>query len=293
MIHLAQFPAPVRILAFLLLLLLLWLPFVGLAYWLLEDPNTISLMVMPILFSEFIVLLQVWGQRVYHHLHPLQHYGLTRTRQNGLELLQGLSMGLISLLSLFLSQSWLGWLSWQPLHPRILQFVLEGLIIALGFGLGEELIFRGWLLDELQRDYQFTIALWLDSLIFACLHFIRPLDEILQTSPQFFGLFVLGLILVWAKRGSGDRLGLPMGLHAGFVWGFYMINVGQLVNYTNRVPAWVTGINQNPLAGIMGLLFLSALAIWMRRRSRQKSTLKTVPTVHNNDQSPDSPTTNR
>jgi uncharacterized protein len=264
-----QFPAPVRILAFLLLLLLLWLPFVGLAYWLLDDPNTISLMVMPILFGEFILLLRFWGQRVYHRLHPLHCYGLIRTHQNGLELLQGLSISLISLFSLFLTQSWLGWLNWQPWHPPVLQFILEGFIIALGFGLGEELIFRGWLLDELQRDYTPTMALWLDSLVFAGLHFIRPLNEILQTSPQFLGLFILGLILVWAKRGSGDRLGLPIGLHAGFVWGFYIINVGQLVNYTNRVPAWVTGINQNPLAGIMGLLFLSALAIYMKRRLHQ------------------------
>jgi len=29
---------------------------------------------------------------------------------------------------------------------------------------------------------------------------------------------------------------LPIGLHSGLVWGYYIINVGQLVEYSGQVP---------------------------------------------------------
>ena len=84
------------------------------------------------------------------------------------------------------------------------------------------------------------------------------------------GLLLLGLTLVWAKRAGGGRLGLPIGLHAGFVWGNYIINVGQLVKYSGQVPDWITGVNRNPLAGVTGLLFLGAIALGMSRMARTK-----------------------
>jgi hypothetical protein len=60
-----------------------------------------------------------------------------------------------------------------------------------------------------------------------------------------------------------------MGLHAGLVGGYYIVNVGQLMQYSGQVPEWVTGIDGNPLAGLMGLGFLSLLAIAMKRRLNQ------------------------
>ena len=76
------------------------------------------------------------------------------------------------------------------------------------------------------------------------------------------------LKLVLKGEASKNRLGLS-GLHAGLVWGYYIINVGELVRYSGSVPDWVTGINGNPLAGAIGLLFLSVLAVGMRQMSEQ------------------------
>ncbi|NJN85599.1 MAG: CPBP family intramembrane metalloprotease [Leptolyngbyaceae cyanobacterium SL_7_1] len=256
-------PVLIRIGCFLALLLLLWLPIAIPAYWLLSDSNTIALITMPVLFVEFIGLLRWWGRRIYRQPYPLHGYGLQLNYRNGYELLQGLILGTIVLVVLFLVEGWLGWLRWQP-AVGLGRIGLEGLLISRGWGVGEELIFRGWLLDELQRDYSTRSALWLSSLLFAALHFLKPLPEIIRTSPQFFGLVLLGLTLVWAKRRTCARLGLPIGLHAGLVWGFYLINVGNLIHYTDRVPAWVTGIDGNPLAGMAGLIVLGGLAHWMR-----------------------------
>jgi hypothetical protein len=266
--RLSHFPFPLRVGAFLLALAVLWLPLAGILSATIQDANTLTILAMSLLFIEFVVLVQVWGRQVYRDSKILRRYGLARSRLNGLELLQGLGIGLISLFSMFVLQGLLGWSVWQPTSTALPRFVLEGGLVGLGVGLAEELLFRGWLTDELERDYSPTITLWASSITFAVLHFIKPLDEVLHTLPQFWGLLLLGLTLALAKRGSQGRLGLPMGLHGGLVWGYYIVNVGALVSYTEDVPTWLTGINQNPLAGGVGLLFLAGLAVYMWRRSQ-------------------------
>lgn len=256
-----------RLGVFLSTLAVLWLPYVAIVYQLVDDANTISLLVMPVLFLELLALIYVWGRRVYQIPQIFYHYGLERSRPFFLELLQGLGTGVVSLVSVFLLQTILGWAEWQVPSDRLALTLLEGLLVALGFALAEETIFRGWLLDELQRDYTQPVALWANAIAFAGLHFIRPIDEIVKTLPQFGGLLLLGLTLVWAKRAT-SRLGWSMGFHAGLIWGYYLINVGQLVRHLGTVPEWVTGIGDNPLAGAVGIVVMSSLALWMRQRSR-------------------------
>jgi len=265
----ARFPAPARLGVFVGLLLLVWLPVALPLYRWLGIGNTGSTVTIVILYLEFLGLLQIWGRGVYRRPQPLRAYGLDFSRRNLQALLVGLGVGCLSLAGLFGLETLLGWIIWQPPALSLWRTLGEGLIVALGVGLAEELVFRGWLLDELERDYRPTSALWISSLLFALLHFIRPLAMVLQTWPQFLGLVLLGLLLVSAKRWARGRLGLPIGLHAGLVWGNYVLTVANLVAYSGQVPAWVTGINRNPLAGAMGLLFLLGLLLsfgWLRRR---------------------------
>ena len=229
---------------------------------------------MPLLYGEFVLLLRFWGKQVYRQPQILRRYGLERTRRNGRELLKGLSIGLLLTLSLFALEGLLGWFVWQRPTLFLPKLIVEGLLVALGLGLTEELLFRGWLLDELQRDYLPTTVLWASSFVYALLHFIKPWAEILRIWSGFPGLLLLGLTLVWAKRSCSGRIGLPIGLHAGLVWGYYIINVGQLVRFSGHVPDWITGVDRNPLAGIMGLTFLGVIAFWMKRQSIQNSKSK-------------------
>lgn len=265
----ASYPAFIRLGLFLLTLLLLWIPIATPIYAWGGDANTITILTMGLLFVAFLVWLQFWGRLVYQQTNLLKTYGLSVSRRNSLELLKGLDIGLLLTLTLFFVEGKLGWLVWQN-SDQLPRVILEGLITALGVGFAEELVFRGWLLDELERDYSRKVSLWISSGLYALLHFIKPLPEAIRTFPQFPALLLLGLTLVWAKRGSRGRLGLPIGLHAGLVWGYYIINVGQLVRYSDRVPPWIIGIDGNPLAGLMGLMFLGAIAFafWRSQRGR-------------------------
>ncbi|MBD6617551.1 CPBP family intramembrane metalloprotease [Komarekiella sp. 'clone 1'] len=267
LVRLTQSPAPIRLGCFIVILLLLWLPLAAPIYLLVRDSNLVSILTIVLLYVQFIVLLKLWSRYIYKQPQILRHYGLEFTRINGVDLLRGLAMGLINILILFGIQGFLGWLVWQQPKVFLLKVILEGLIVGLGIGFAEELLFRGWLLNELEQDYSPPVALWTDALAFAALHFIKPLEAIINTLPQFPALVVLGLTQVWGKRWRRGRLGLPIGLHGGFVWGYYIINVGELTKYSGKVPDWVTGVNNNPLQGLMGVLLMSVLALWIRGRS--------------------------
>ncbi|MFM7406974.1 MAG: lysostaphin resistance A-like protein [Cuspidothrix sp.] len=267
----AEIPAPVRVGCFLLCLLILWLPLAIPIYWLVEDTNLESILTLVILYVEFIFLLNIWGKQVYQQPRIFSDYGLEFTRLNGVELLRGLAIGLTCVLVLFGLEGVLGWLIWQQPKVFFVKIVLEGLLVSLGVGFAEELLFRGWLLDELQRDYKFNIAIWIDAVLFAVAHFIKPLEAIIHTLPQFPALVLLGLTQVWGKQWRRGRLGLPIGLHSGLVWGYYIINVGQLIKYSSQVPNWVTGVNNNPLQGVMGVVFMGGLAWWMGSKQQVKT----------------------
>jgi membrane protease YdiL (CAAX protease family) len=263
--NLAHRPTPIRIGLFLLMLLAVWLPVKFPIEWVISvfygatdaARNLASIVTLVILYLEFIGLVRFWSRAVYHE-NLFKMYGLRQPRQTIRDLLQGLAIGLGSLMLMFLLQGLLGLVQWQTPQSSFPRILLEGGVMAIAVGFAEELLFRGWLLNELDRDYSPRISLGVSSLIFAIVH---------GTRPQFFALVLLGMTLVWAKRGTEGRLGRSIGLHAGLVWGYYLVNVGQLVNYTHQAPEWVTGIDRNPLAGLIGILALSAIALGLKKAS--------------------------
>lgn len=264
-----RYPAPLRLIVFALILIVLWLPIAVPAHLFIRDQNLASIITLLVLYAEFLWLVRQWGRFVHQEPRILNHYGLEWSRRNGVELLAGLAIAVASVLLLIGLQTILGWVAWKAGSANLARIILEGLLVSLALGFAEELLFRGWILDELQRDYIPTVVLWTDAVIFAALH-LRVLT--------FPALVLLGVALVWAKRSRGewqlgwrrDRLGLPIGLHAGLVWSNYILEVGQLITYTGRVPAWITGIDRNPLQGLMGLVLLGSLAVGMWRFARSQ-----------------------
>ena len=266
----ANYPVPLRLGIFIIFLLILWLPIAIPLYLLLQDdPNLTTIVTMAILYLEFIGLLFVWNKKVYKIKFWWRDYGLVFTRKNGIELLNSLSLGLFFTFGLFIIEAIFGWVKFVQPGANFTRIIFEGLLSALGLGLAEELVFRGWLLEELKKGYSRNIVVVTNGLIFAILHFIRPIGEVIRTFPQFPALFLLGVTLVWAKIGHSNRLGICIGLHGGLVWGYYIINVGKIIDYTGQVSPLVTGIDNNPLAGIMGLIGLGLLSLLMRRKNDQ------------------------
>lgn len=222
------------------------------------------------LFLLFAVLLPVWGRRVHGLKHPWHRFGVVRRSPWWKHWLSAFIAGAGGVGLLYGLQIGLGWGRWVPPAGEVwVTNAFIGLLIGAGVGIAEELMFRGWWLFELEQDYPPPVALWLNAVFFAIAHYLRPLSTLVDTWPQFFGLLLLGLTLVWARRipvyiglpeGTTTTLAFAAGLHGGLVWAYYQVDVGDLVLTTDQVPAWVTGIGGNPLAGGLGLLLLGSIA---------------------------------
>lgn len=264
--HLSQvknLSTPLRLGLFTLTLLIIWLPFLITIHLLIgqSDPNLTTILTMGILFVIFLFLVKFWGNKVYNNPRIFSSYGLVFSRTNLVYLIQGLVIGFSANWLLFLVKFLLGWVSFQTPSTAIIPLVIEGFISAMGIALAEELLFRGWLFFEIERDSSPVVATHWSSLIFALLHFIKPPSEIIRTFVTFPALIILGYTLAIAKRSHKNLLGIPIGIHGGLVWGYYVVNVGEMVNYNDNIPQWITGIDRNPIAGIMGISFLSVLLV--------------------------------
>ncbi len=277
--RLNSYKAPIRIVLFLLTLLIIWLPIAAPMHLIFGESVGVALTIL--LYSEFLGLIWFWGRKIAKYTHPFRYYGLFFTVENGRDFLFGLALGSATLIIFLWLQVSLGWQSiqtvdWQNSLPaRLLPAIgvyfvdwqgaiAPGLLTSVGVAFAEEMLFRGWLLSELERDYSKKTALISASLVFAVLHFIKPLNVILATWSQFIGLVMLSVALVMARRRCNGRLGVAIGLHGGLIWCYYIVNTTHLLQPTGTVPEWVTGINGNPIAGVMGIIFLSAIAIGFR-----------------------------
>lgn len=278
----ARLTAWLRIGLFLVLLALVWLPFGALVYlpgaWF-NGSNSAEIAVLALLYIGFLLGLPHWGKSIHGWRYPFRQCGLLLQTQTGCDLLLAFVIGVFGVFGLFGIETLLGWAMPSAPSERLGRFIFEGLLMALAVGFAEEMLFRGWVLAELEKDYGSTSALMMNAVFFAATHFIKPWPEIVRTFPQFLGLVLLGMALVWARRSptgkAGDRtsrLGYPIGLHAGLIWGYYIINVGGLSEYTSRAPEWVTGIDRNPLAGLMGLILLGLIARGFAKTAQTKTT---------------------
>jgi uncharacterized protein len=231
--------------------------------------NLLNILVNGGLGGMFLLLLPWWNRAVYGRAQPFKFFGLVGSQRNFWGFLQGWGMGFSSLLLLYFIQGLLGLVEWQPVKIPWGELIGGGLLSSVGVGFIEEMVFRGWILTELEADYSPSVSLWSSALLFAITHFIKPLPVMLAMFPQFPGLTVLGLLLVWAKRSQQNLLGVSIGLHAGIVGVVYLMDVGKMVKYTDRLPIWITG-GGTPAAGVMGIIGLMSLASFFAP-SRQKS----------------------
>ncbi len=223
--------------------------------------------------SLYLVLLLViwgWGRCVRQYPAPLRAYGWhwsTKDSNWGL----GIAIAVISMGIFYGIEALLGWVTFS-LEPHPWHWIwLNGLLLGAGVAFLEELVFRGWLWTELRWTCGLSPTLIYSSVIFAALHFLKPLDVILATWPQFPGLILLGWVL-----GQGRSLGhapkgtltAPIALHGAWVCAVTVNQSAGIVTATGAVPEWITGIGGNPLAGVMGFGLLAGVGYLVRGLGR-------------------------
>ena len=249
-----------------ILSIILFMPFLYLLGWLLANPliligvekAKISLIGTIITFLLFVISMPKWFELRWGLNDTWILLGINKNNNKSeqyLFFLKGLLYAII-LLSLILipiiSNEWGNWLG--RLSPEIL---LNSLLLIIGIGFAEELIFRGWLLEELKNQYGFKKALIFHSLIFSIVHvgFDMPFWQMISI---LFGLFLLGIVLSLIRVKDDNSLWGCAGLHGGLVGIWFLLNNG-LIEISKDAPMWLVGpgnTNTNPLGGLYGISLL-------------------------------------
>ena len=162
-----------------------------------------------------------------------------------------------------------GWGSWIGiLSPQIL---LNAILLLIGIGFAEELIFRGWLFEELRNQFGFKKALVSQAFLFSFVHigFDMPFMQMISI---LFGLFLLGILLSLIRLNDDNSLWGCIGMHGGLVGLWFVVNNG-LIDISNDAPIWLVGpgnINSNPLGGFYGIniLFFLIFIIFVNVRKK-------------------------
>jgi len=238
------------------------------------DKENISLIGTIITFLIFVISLPKWFEVRWKLNNVWKLVGIKKRNRNmkpSFYFLKGLLVS-VSLLSailipifLFKDGIWLGEIS--------IDILINSLFLIFGVGFAEELIFRGWLLEELKIQFGLKKALIFQSLIFSVVHigFNLPLWQMIGILS---GLFLLGIFLAFVRIKNNNSLWGCIGLHGGLVGGWFLVNNG-LFEISKDVPIWLVGpgnINTNPLGGFWGislLFFLCFLYFFILKKNQK------------------------
>ena len=265
-----------------LLLQPFWLPtvlFIPLLYalgWLAAVPLTllglpaerVSLTGTVLSFVLFLALMHRWVAVRWSAEKPWAALGICRSNPQeqpapAAALLKGLliAVGLLTLITSIVLIG--GWGNWRG--EMSATQLTNAVLLCLGVGFAEELIFRGWLWAELNQMLGSRRGAVAQASIFSLVH-TRFNVGLGAMSGLLIGLFLLGMVLSRQRQAELWSLWGCIGLHGGLVAGWFLLQSGLLQLSTNA-PAWLVGpggSSPNPLGGAVGLISLLILLLIQR-----------------------------
>ena len=235
------------------------------------EKENLSLIGTIFTFLLFIFFLPYWFDIRWNISSTWVLLGLTKNKlsKNFIHFSQGIlfSLFLVTLILVPILQS--NFISWTgESSPKIL---LNSILLGLGVGFAEEIIFRGWLLEELKFEYGTKIAVALQALIFSLVH---PISNYIfwNIIGLSLGFFLLGIFLSLVKIKDKGSLWNCIGIHGGLVGIWFFINNG-LIEFKENTPSFLAGpFTQNipnPIGSLSAILILLLLCIFYAIKSKK------------------------
>ena len=264
-----------------LLSTIIFIPFLYICGWILATPifllgvdkENLSLIGTIFTFLIFIFSLPKWFKLRWGVINTWKLLGINKIDKNinlFIFFFRGflLSIILISLILIpIIGTKWGYWIG--IISPDTF---INAIFLILGVGFAEELIFRGWLLEELKNQFGLKKAILGQALIFSIVHIGFDLP-FLQMLSILTGLFLLGILLSLIRLKDKKSLWGCIGLHGGLVGLWFVTNNG-LLEISKNSPKWLVGpgtINTNPLGGIFGISLMAIFCFLNFRLLREKS----------------------
>ena len=242
--------------------------------WIGLPDSRVSLIGTGLSFVMFLLLMPRWAALRWSERHPWQKLGLRNVERAHQSNLSAFCWGLLiakALLGLIVGLICIqGWGHWQGEFS--FSALLNALLLCLGVGLAEELIFRGWLWTELTVLAGPAAGIVGQACLFSLVHTRFNLGVAAMVG-LLAGLMMLGLVLALLRRLQQGSLWGCIGLHGGLVGGWFMLRNG-LLTISIETPTWLVGpggAHSNPLGGAIGItalaiIFFSQVVLFNRAR---------------------------
>ena len=200
---------------------------------------------------------------------PLSALGFGPWRQGLGDLWLGVRLGVLTLAALMMVLWWCGvWhIALNPDHQKLWRALGSCVPSALLVGCMEELVFRGYLLRTLLREYSVNASVGLTSAVYALAHLAKPIALWPSMWTDLVGLWLFGAILAYAVLRT-QALYLSIGLHASLV---YLVKIQKhLIEFDPGAFRWLFG-NQRLLTGVLGWVALGALGWYVHRTTQHRA----------------------
>lgn len=238
----------------------------------LEEPVLMAIGGVGIVISVF--LARKWIDR-----RSITSLGLRWDRQARRDLLLGTVIAFLQIVLVFTLQWAFGWLevtglAWQQQSlTQVLGGLLLWLVLFTAVGFYEELLSRGYQLQNLEDGLNTFWAVLLSSALFGAAHYINPNASWVST----IGITIAGFILAYPYLRT-RQLWLSIGLHFGWnfslgpIFGFPVSGITSftLLEVVVSGPEQITGGAFGPEAGLIVLpaQALGFLLVWAVTRDR-------------------------
>jgi membrane protease YdiL (CAAX protease family) len=216
-------------------------------------------------FVTYVALtLATWITLRFVDKRPFHSIGLSFHNRWGKELFQGILLGagmMTTIVIIFFAGGMIT-IEFRDLEAQqILLIFLNSASLFIIVGYGEELLFRGYLLQIFAEGTNRAVAALTISLLFAYAHSRNP-------NVSLFGLINVGLAGLWLSIAyfKTNTLWLPIGLHISwnFFQGFvYSLPVSGTTSDKEQIgkavvngPEWLTGGSFGPEGGALATLML-------------------------------------
>ncbi len=228
-----------------------------------------------------VIVSSVYVARRWLDKRTFTSLGLKWDRQAWFDLLAGIGFAAVAMGVIFTLEITLGWLkfegfAWDTIEAASVGVSLLGAAIAFIFtGISEELLFRGYVLQNLRDGVGMRLALFISSAMFGAAHLTNPNASWIAA----LGITLAGYFLAYGYLRTG-QLWIPIGVHIGWnffegpVFGFAVsgLTTPRLMLHTVQGPELLTGGAFGPEAGLIVLpgMAVGAGLIWLYTRGRGK-----------------------
>ena len=144
--------------------------------------------------------------------------------------------------------------------------LLNAILLIVGIVFAEEIVFRGWLMEEMALLFGVRRGIILQSTIFSLAHFRSDIG-LLALIPFLTGLFLFGLVLTLRRTIDRGSLWGCIGLHGGLVGIWYLFDSGMVI-FSIDTPYFVLGPSRNmvnPVGSVIGITILLFTLFFQRR----------------------------